>query len=136
MLVSSYILFEPYRLVDADGVVVVPAAAYFRELAACGRPAATHRSYGMAMLRWWRFLWAVEVRWDQATRAEGFLLVDTVRRQTGAAALALSRGWCAGGGDGAGGGRDAEPRDGEAFSRAWLRHGDGGALRERATRFL
>ena len=63
-------LFEPFRLVDADGVVVVPAAAYFRELAACGRPSATHRSYGMAMLRWWRFLRAVEVRWDQATRAE------------------------------------------------------------------
>jgi hypothetical protein len=40
-------LFEPYRLVDGDGVVLVPAAAYFRELAACGRPAATHRSYGM-----------------------------------------------------------------------------------------
>jgi hypothetical protein len=39
-------LFEPYRLVDADGVVLVRAAAYFRELAACGRPAATHRSYG------------------------------------------------------------------------------------------
>ena len=63
-------LFEPYRLVDAHGVVVVAAAAYFRELAACGRPAATHRSYGMAMLRWWRFLWAVEVCCDQATRAE------------------------------------------------------------------
>ena len=63
-------LFEPYRLVDADGVVLVPAAAYFRELAACGRPAATHRSYGMALLRWWRFLRAVGVGWDQATRAE------------------------------------------------------------------
>ena len=63
-------LFEPYRLVDAHGVVVVPAAAYFRELAACGRPAATHRSYGMALLRWWRFLWAAGVCWDQATRAE------------------------------------------------------------------
>jgi len=63
-------LFEPYQLVGADGAVLIPAAAYFRELAACGRPAATHRSYGMAMLRWWRFLWAVEVCWDQATRAE------------------------------------------------------------------
>ena len=63
-------LFEPYRLVDADGAVLVPAAAYFRELAGCGRPAATHRSYGMALLRWWRFLWAVGVGWDQATRAE------------------------------------------------------------------
>jgi integrase len=63
-------LFEPYRLVDADGVVLVPAAAYFCELAGCGRPAATHRSYGMVLLRWWRFLWAVGVGWDQATRAE------------------------------------------------------------------
>jgi integrase len=63
-------LFEPYRLVDAGGAVLVPAAAYFRELAACGRPAATHRSYGMALLRWWRFIWAVECSWDEATRVE------------------------------------------------------------------
>ena len=51
-------LFEPFRLIDVSGVVVAPAAAYFRELAACGRPAATHRSYGMDVLRWFRFLWA------------------------------------------------------------------------------
>jgi integrase len=63
-------LFEPFRLVDADGVVVVPAAEFFRELAACGRPAATHRSYGMDLLRWWRFLWATGIGWDQATRIE------------------------------------------------------------------
>ncbi len=63
-------LFEPFRLVDADGLVVVPAAAYFRELSACGRPAATHRSYGMDLLRWFRFLWAAGVCWDQATTAE------------------------------------------------------------------
>ena len=69
-------LFEPYRLVDADGVVLVPAAAYFRELAACGRPAATHRSYGMALLRWWRFLRAVGVGWDQATRAEARVILS------------------------------------------------------------
>ncbi len=34
-------LFQPYRLVDADGAVVGPAAAYFAELTACGRPATT-----------------------------------------------------------------------------------------------
>ncbi|GDY70268.1 hypothetical protein SAV14893_096610 [Streptomyces avermitilis] len=28
------------------------------------------RSYGMDLLRWYRFLWALEVHWDQATRAE------------------------------------------------------------------
>ena len=64
-------LFEPVRLIDAGGAVVVPAAAFFRELAACGRPAATHRSYGMDVLRWFRFLWAVGVCWDQATSVEG-----------------------------------------------------------------
>jgi integrase len=63
-------LFEPFRLVGADGGVVAAAGAFFRELAACGRPAATHRSYGMDLLRWWRFLWAVEVGWDRATRGE------------------------------------------------------------------
>ena len=63
-------LFLPYRLVDRDGVVVEPVAGFFAELAACGRPATTQRSYGMDLLRWFRFLWAIEVRWDQATRVE------------------------------------------------------------------
>jgi integrase len=63
-------LFMPFRLVDAAGVVVEPTAAFFGELAALGRPGATHRSYGMDLLRWFRFIWAVEVPWDQATRAE------------------------------------------------------------------
>jgi integrase len=63
-------LFEPYRLLGADGVTVVAGVAFFAELAACGRPASTQRSYGMDLLRWFRFLWAVDVAWDQATRAE------------------------------------------------------------------
>jgi site-specific recombinase XerC len=63
-------LFEPFRLVDAGGALVVPAAEFFRELAACGRPATTHRSYGMDLLRWWRFLWVTGICWDQATSAE------------------------------------------------------------------
>ena len=63
-------LFQPYRLVDADGAVVAPVAAYFAELTACGRPATTQRSYGMDLLRWFRFLWALGVAWDQATRVE------------------------------------------------------------------
>jgi site-specific recombinase XerD len=62
--------FEPYRLEDADGVVIAPVAAYLRDLRACGRPAATQRSYGMDLLRWFRFLQAVGVGWDQATRVE------------------------------------------------------------------
>jgi integrase len=63
-------VFEPYRLADAAGTVVGPAAAYLRELAASGRTAATQRSYAYDLLRWFRFLWVVEVPWGEATRAE------------------------------------------------------------------
>jgi hypothetical protein len=63
-------LFAPYRLVDGQGATVEPVAAFFAEVTACGRPATTQRSYGMDLLRWFRFLWALEVGWDQATRVE------------------------------------------------------------------
>ena len=88
-------LFVPYRLVDGDGAVIVPAAAFFAELAACGRPATTQRSYGMDLLRWFRFVWALRVDWDQATRVEapGLLPLASADNQTGAPALAFSR-WC------------------------------------------
>src|SRR5262249_38653584 len=46
--------WEPWRLVDGDGVVVEPVAAYLRDLHAAGRSAATARSYGMGLLRWFR----------------------------------------------------------------------------------
>ena len=62
--------YEPYRLVDADGVVVAAAGSFFRDLLAAGRAEATVCSYGMDLLRWFRFLRAVRVPWDQATRAE------------------------------------------------------------------
>jgi site-specific recombinase XerD len=63
-------VWEPYRLVDPDGVVVEPVAVYLRDLQAAGRSASTARSYGMDLLRWFRFLWAVDVAWDEATRSE------------------------------------------------------------------
>jgi integrase len=69
-LETTGVLFHPYRLVDDGGVTVGPVSAFFAELAACGRPATTQRSYGMDLLRWFRFLWALEVPWDQATRIE------------------------------------------------------------------
>lgn len=49
-------LFLPYRMVDGAGVAVEPVAAFFAELAACGRPATTQRSYGMDLLRWFSVL--------------------------------------------------------------------------------
>lgn len=62
--------WEPYRIVDPSGLPVAAVAAYLRELQAAGRPATTQRSYGMALLRWFRFLWSVEVPWNQATRVQ------------------------------------------------------------------
>src|SRR2546423_1447585 len=62
--------WDLYRLVDPSGEVVGPVAVYLRDLQAAGRTAATQRSYGMDLLRWFRFCWAIGVPWDQATRSE------------------------------------------------------------------
>src|SRR5215472_18205019 len=62
--------WEPFRLVDPGGGVVRAAGEYLKELQASGRTTATQRSYANDLLRWFRFLWAVGVPWDQATRAE------------------------------------------------------------------
>ena len=62
--------FEPYRLLDGSGRVVAPVAAYLRDMQARGLSEATQRSYGMALLRWFRFLAAIGVGWEQATRVD------------------------------------------------------------------
>src|SRR5258708_8361778 len=61
---------ELYRLVDGEGEPVLPVTAFLAVLQAWGRAVATQRSYSMALLRWLRFLWAVEVPWEHATRVE------------------------------------------------------------------
>jgi hypothetical protein len=57
-------------LIDDDGELVVAVMAFLRELQASGRSTATQRSYAMDLLRWFRFGWAIDVGWDQATRVE------------------------------------------------------------------
>ncbi|MGY2148907.1 site-specific integrase [Nocardia gipuzkoensis] len=69
-LVGTGDRWEPYRLVDCDGAPVEAVALFFRELQAAGRSGATVRSYGLDLLRWFRFLWVIEVGWDRATRVE------------------------------------------------------------------
>ena len=69
-LVATGELWDPYRLLDAEGVTVEAVSSYFKELQAAGRSPATVRSYGMDLLRWFRFLWAIGVAWDRATRTE------------------------------------------------------------------
>ena len=63
-------LWEPVRMVDATGDPVTAVAAFLKDLQASGRSVATQRSYAMDLLRWFRFVWAIEVPWDEATRLE------------------------------------------------------------------
>lgn len=69
-LVDTGDRWVPYRLVDGDGATVEGVSAWFADLQAGGRSPATVRSYGMDLLRWFRFLWAVGVPWDRATRVD------------------------------------------------------------------
>jgi site-specific recombinase XerC len=60
----------PYRLVDASGTELVAVTEFLRDLSASGCSPATLRSYAYELLGWLRFLQAVMVPWDRATRAE------------------------------------------------------------------
>jgi site-specific recombinase XerC len=69
-LIETGDLWEPYYLIDPAGGRVGPVSEYLRDLQAAGRPGTTQRSYALALLRWFRFTWAVGVPWNRATRAE------------------------------------------------------------------
>jgi site-specific recombinase XerD len=69
-LVTTGDAFEPYRVVGPGGEVVEPVSVFLRDLLASGKSESTLRSYSVDLLRWWRFLDAVGVRWDRASRVE------------------------------------------------------------------
>jgi site-specific recombinase XerC len=85
-VVVTDVIWEPYRLVDSGGEVVTAVSGFLGELQASGRATATQRSYALDLLRWFRFLWAIDVPWAQATRAEArdymrwLAMVDKPRR--------------------------------------------------------
>jgi integrase/recombinase XerD len=60
----------PWVMVDPEGRPVEPIARFLRDFVARGNRTGSVRSYAYALQRWWRFLRAVGVRWDQATAAE------------------------------------------------------------------
>lgn len=62
--------WQPLVMTDPTGAAVEPVTAYFRDLLARGCAATTVRSYGMDLLRWFRFLWSIDVPWNVATRVE------------------------------------------------------------------
>ena len=88
-VVETEVMWEPYRLVDPVGEVVGSVTGFLAELQASRRSAATQRSYALDLLRWFRFLWSVEVLWGEATRCEArdfcrwLGLVDKPRRGAG-----------------------------------------------------
>ena len=61
---------EPYRVIGPGGEIVEPVSVFLRDLLASGKSELTLRSYSVDLLRWWRFLDAVGVEWDRASRAE------------------------------------------------------------------
>ncbi|MFJ9624691.1 tyrosine-type recombinase/integrase [Streptomyces sp. NPDC101181] len=68
--------WEPYQLLDPFGRPVEPVALYFKDLMAGNSSPLTPRSYGMDLLRWWRFLWVLGIEWDRVVRedARDFML--------------------------------------------------------------
>jgi integrase len=60
----------PFVLVDEGGGELGEVGAFLRDLRARDASAGSVRSYALALLRWYRFLWAVEVGWDRAGRVE------------------------------------------------------------------
>src|SRR5258707_6774321 len=77
---------EPYRLIGADGQVVESVSVFLRDLLAAGKSAAALRSYGLDLLRWWRFLDAVGIGWDPVPgRGPGLQLLGSAYRPAAAA---------------------------------------------------
>ncbi|WP_207757561.1 tyrosine-type recombinase/integrase [Nonomuraea cypriaca] len=63
--------FEPYQLLDGSGRPVAAVTSFMRELLASARAPSTLRSYAVDLLRWMRFLTAIDVAWDRAIPVEG-----------------------------------------------------------------
>src|SRR6266545_3036224 len=57
-------------VVDPSGQPVEPIRRFLADFLARGNAAGSVRSYCFVLCRWWRFLQAVDVRWDRATSAE------------------------------------------------------------------
>lgn len=60
----------PWVVVDENGVPLEPVHVFLRDFAARGNRPASVRSYAYALLRWWRWLRAVDVEWDRASAVE------------------------------------------------------------------
>lgn len=60
----------PYLIVGPDRAVVEPVRRFLTDFVAQDNSPTSVRSYAFDLLRWWRWLRAVEVEWQRATPAE------------------------------------------------------------------
>ncbi|MCA1196300.1 site-specific integrase, partial [Saccharopolyspora sp. 6V] len=65
----------PWLVVDPAGVPVEPVRRFLTDFVARGYRPGSVRSYAYGLLRWWRWLQAVGIEWDQATSEEARDLV-------------------------------------------------------------
>ncbi len=70
----------PWLLVDDQGVPVEPVRRFLVDFVAQDNSGGSVRSYAYALLRWWRWLRAVGVEWDQPTPTEARDLVLWLRQ--------------------------------------------------------
>jgi site-specific recombinase XerD len=83
-------------LLDAAGTPVPEVSEFFASMVASGASTSSLRSYGLALLRWWRFLTAIDVPWQRASRpdARDFVLwmrlVGPAGRQRGYAPATIN----------------------------------------------
>ena len=59
----------PVLVLDAFGEPIDPITGFLRELTACDQGSSC-RSYAYDLLRWWRYLAAIDVAWDHARRED------------------------------------------------------------------
>ena len=72
----------PWVVMDPSGDSVDPIRVFLRDFVARDNRAGSVRSYAYGLLRWWRFLRAVDVPWDRATSAEARDFVLWLQRTT------------------------------------------------------
>jgi hypothetical protein len=60
----------PWAVLDGAGSRIDAVGVFLKDLLACGSGASSCRSYAFDLLRWFRFLAAVGVAWERASRAE------------------------------------------------------------------
>ncbi|CAM5370457.1 tyrosine-type recombinase/integrase [Streptomyces griseomycini] len=68
-----------YAVLDPAGSPVESVTPYLRDLALNDNSPATSRSYANDLLRWFRFLWLLNVTWDKATEGEVAVIVGWLR---------------------------------------------------------